>query len=65
MILEDLQHIFKTQFEEGTDKLYFMLIDGESKLVERHPADQLADLLPCLDCYYYAGIVAGMPHFVK
>ena len=39
MILEDLEYIFKPQIEEGTTKLYFMLIDGaDLKEVYRHPA---------------------------
>ena len=31
MILEDLEYIFKPQIDEGTTKMYFMLIDGEHK----------------------------------
>ena len=29
MTLEDLQYIFDHQIEEGTEKLYFMLVDGD------------------------------------
>jgi hypothetical protein len=29
MTLEDLQHIFDRQIEDGTEKLYFMLVDGD------------------------------------
>ena len=66
MTLEDLQHIFDRQIEEGTEKLYFMLVDGDRlPVVERHPADDLAGLLPMLDCFQYAGSGAGMPRFQK
>ena len=66
MTLEDLQHIFDRQIEEGTEKLYFMLVDGDRlPVVERHPAEDLAGLLPMLDCFQYAGSGAGMPRFTK
>jgi hypothetical protein len=66
MTLEDLQYIFDHQIEEGTEKLYFMLVDGDRlPVVERHPADDLAGLLPMLDCFHYAGSGAGMPRFKK
>ena len=66
MTLEDLQHIFDRQIEEGTEKLYFMLVDGDRlPVVERHPAEDLAGLLPMLDCFQYAGSGAGMPRFKK
>ena len=38
MTVEDLVHIFEPQIAEGTTKLYFMLVDGERKFIERHPA---------------------------
>jgi hypothetical protein len=66
MTLEDLQHIFDRQIEDGTDKLYFMLVDGDRMpVVERHPADDLAGLLPMLSSFEYAGSGAGIPRFQK
>jgi len=66
MTLEDLEYIFDHQIEEGTDKLYFMLVDGDRlPIVERHPADDLAGLLPMLSSFEYAGSGAGMPRFRK
>jgi len=65
MQLEDLEHIFKPQIQEGTVILYYMLIDGEHKLVERCPSDQLASLLPMLDNFVYAGTEARIPRFTK
>ena len=65
MTIDDLTHIFKNQIQEGTTKLYFMLIDGEHKLVTRHDADKMEDLLPCLDCYQYAGTIDRVPRFEK
>ena len=66
MTLDDLQHIFDHQIEEGTEKLYFMLVDGDRlPVVERHPSNDLASLLPMLDSFQYAGSGAGMPRFKK
>ena len=65
MILEDLQHIFKPQVDEGTDKLYFMLIDGDHKVIERHPTNDIATLLPMLDSFQYSGTVERVPRFAK
>lgn len=66
MTLDDLEHIFDHQIEAGTKKLYFMLADGDRlPVVERHPADDLAGLLPMLDSFHYAGSGAGMPRFQK
>jgi hypothetical protein len=66
MTIEDLEHIFQNQIEEGTEKLYFMLVDGDRlPVVERHPAEDLAGLLPMLDSFEYAGAPAGMPRFCK
>jgi len=66
MTLEDLEYIFQNQIEEGTEKLYFMLVDGDRMpVVERHPADDLAGLLPMLSSFEYAGSGAGMPRFRK
>ena len=66
MTLEDLEHIFQNQIAEGTEKLYFMLKDGAAMpVIERHPSEDLAGLLPMLDCFHYAGSGAGMPRFQK
>jgi len=65
MILEDLEYIFKPQIDEGTTKLYFMLIDGEYKYIERHPVNDLLTLLPMLDSFQYAGTVEHIPRFIK
>jgi hypothetical protein len=65
MTLEDLQHIFEYQIEEGTEKLYFMLTDGDGHpLIQRHPSDDLAGLLPMLDSFQYTGHNI-MPRFTK
>ena len=65
MTLEDLEHIFEYQIEEGTNKLYFMLIeDDRLPVICRHPADKLSDLLPMLDSFQYAGNET-MPRFKK
>ena len=66
MTLDDLEHIFQNQIEEGTEKLYFMLADGDRlPLVQRHPADDLAGLLPMLDSFQYTGTEGRMPRFTK
>ena len=65
MILEDLEYIFKPQIDEGTDKLYFMLIDGEHKMIERRAANDLATLVPMLDAFQYTGTVERIPRFSK
>jgi hypothetical protein len=66
MTIEDLEYIFQNQIEEGTTKLYFMLVDqGKMPIIERHPSDNLAGLLPMLDSFHYAGSGSGMPRFVK
>lgn len=65
MILEDLQHIFKPQVDEGTDKLYFMLVDGEHRVIERHDATDMDSLVPMLDNFQYAGTEGRMPRFTK
>jgi hypothetical protein len=64
MILEDLEYIFKPQIEEGTTKLYFMLIDDNHKIIERHPAGDLEGLLPMLNHFQYANSYI-MPRFAK
>ena len=65
MILEDLEYIFEYQIEEGTERLYFMLVDGyRLPVIQRHPADDLAGLLPMLDSFQYTGNTI-MPRFQK
>lgn len=65
MILEDLEYIFKPQIDEGTTSLYFMLVDGDHKLIQRHPASDMASLVPVLDNFQYAGTVERMPRFMQ
>ena len=66
MTLEDLQHIFDRQIEDGTKMLFFMLVDGAAMpVILRHPAEDLAGLLPILSSFQYAGAPAGMPRFQK
>jgi len=66
MTLEDLQHIFEYQIEEGTEKLYFMLVDGAAMPeILRHPAEDLEKLLPMLSSFQYVGSPAGIPRFRK
>jgi len=66
MTLEDLEHIFDHQISEGTDKLYFMRVDGTAMpVIQRHPGTDLAGLLPMLSSFEYAGSGAGMPRFRK
>jgi hypothetical protein len=71
MTIEDLQHIFQPQIDEGTTKLYYMLVDaftpdsGITGTVLRHDVNDLESLLPMLDCFQYAGTRARMPRFRK
>lgn len=65
MLIEDLHHIFKNQIDAKEKLLYFMLIDNDYKVIERHPMDDLAGLLPMLSCFTYSGADAGMPRFKK
>ena len=67
MTIQDLQYIFEYQIEEGTEKLYFMLVEstsGRLPVVKRHPANDLEGLLPMLDSFQYAGNNI-MPRFTK
>ena len=64
MIKEDLEYIFKKQIAAGETRLCFMLIDNGRKLVERHPTNQIEELIPMLDCFVYAGDEV-MPRFEK
>ena len=65
MMLEDLEHIFHPQIDEGTDKLYFMLIENNLQLIHRHYASDMSSLVPMLDNFQYAGTKGRMPRFVK
>jgi hypothetical protein len=65
MFIEDLEYIFKPQVNEGTTKLYFMLVDGEHKVMERHDSSDIESLVPMLDSFQYAGIENRIPRFVK
>jgi hypothetical protein len=65
MIKEDLEYIFKQQIDQGIQKLYFMLIDGDYKIIERYPVNDLAGLLPMLDCFQYNDAEADIPRFIK
>jgi hypothetical protein len=65
MILEDLAHIFKPQINEGTTSLYYMLVVGEYKLIQRHPSNDMTALLPMLDSFQYGGTVNKMPRFIQ
>lgn len=64
MIKEDLEYIFERQIIAGSENLYFMLIDGDCKRVERHPTDKIEELLPMLSSFDYAGSEV-IPRFVK
>ena len=68
MTVEDLEHIFRDQIEQSmnhTVKLFFILQDGDHKMIERHPAGDLAGLLPMLSHFQYAGNAGNIPRFVK
>jgi hypothetical protein len=41
-------------------------VDGDRlPVIHRHPGEDMAGLLPMLDCFEYAGAPAGMPRFRK
>jgi len=66
MNIEDLQYIFKSQIEEGTDQLYFMLADGaDTPTIQRHPLAEIKTLLPMLDSFHYTDSTSRMPRFSK
>jgi hypothetical protein len=66
MTIDDLEHIFKPQLEEGTTKLYFMLSDGgDTPVVERCDAGDMDSLIHMLSHFQYAGTIGGMPRFKK
>jgi len=63
--VEDLKFIFKKQIDEGTEELYYMLVDGDYKLVQRHLANDMESLLPLLDNFIWDDTYETMPRFVK
>ena len=65
MTLDDLEYIFKSQIDEGTDKLYFMLIDGEDKFIQRHAANDISTLLLMLAAFQYTGTQDRIPRFIQ
>lgn len=65
MTLEDLEHIFKPQIDEGTTNLYYMLDDSGYIVIERHQSTELPALLPMLDAFQYAGSEGRIPRFIK
>jgi hypothetical protein len=68
MNIEDLRHIFKPQMDQiqgGDVKLFYMLVDGDHKLIDRHSANDLENLLTTLDSFQYNGSENGIPRFVK
>jgi len=68
MNIEDLRHIFKPQMDQiqGSDvKLFYMLVDGDHKLIDRHSANDLENLLTTLDSFQYNSTENSIPRFVK
>lgn len=66
MILEDLEYIFRNQIQEGSDKLYFGLSDGDAApVIERHAANDIIGLIPLLSAFHYIGVVGRIPRFAK
>lgn len=62
---QDIEHIFQTQINLGTDKIWFMLCDGDYKVIERHNVDDIENLVFTLDNFQYSGNDNNMPRFVK
>lgn len=65
MTIDDIRYIFESQIASGEEKLWFMLIDGNYKLVERHPAEKIDDLVFLLDNFIYSGNENNIPRFSK
>jgi len=68
MNIKDLQHIFKQQLESITSSqgmLYYMLIDDNHTIIDRHPSNDLENLLTTLDNFHYDSSKNGIPRFVK
>ena len=65
MTKEDIEYIFRGQINYGADKLYYMLIDSDYKVIERTPACDIDSLENILSHFEYIGSDAGMPRFRK
>ena len=65
MLLEDLQHIFKPQIDEGVFNLRFMLIENNLQLVHLHPLNDLCSLVSLLDNFQYVESDILTPRFYK
>lgn len=66
MTIDDLRRIFKEQLDRPTpEKLYYMLIENGTNLVERTEKAELESLLPMLDNFIYTGSTGDMPRFTK
>lgn len=65
MTLDDVKYIFDTQIASGTEKLWFMLVDSDYNLIERHPTKQIDELVTLLDNFMYSGNNGNIPRFSK
>jgi hypothetical protein len=66
MTIDDLQHIFKPQLQSGgSSKLFWLIQEGGTKIIERGDPDHLDDIAVGLSAFTYNGTIAGMPRFVK
>jgi len=65
MTLTDLKTIFQPQLDHHVDDVYYLLIDGEYKLVEKTPVIELSTLIPMLECFIPDGYIGNMPRFRK
>jgi hypothetical protein len=66
MNIDDLEYIFKKQIDEGTTKLYFMVVEGNHKEIMRQELSEMSELLPFLDNFMFNGYnPATMPIFIK
>jgi len=67
MNIDDLKYIFRNEIEGKDKHVYFMLEDADDdydNTVIQHPAEELEDLVPLLDCFIYEG-TDQMPRFRK
>jgi hypothetical protein len=67
MNIDDLKYIFRKEIDRKDEYLYFMLEDADAEYdntVIRHPADELEDLVPLLDCFIYTE-TKEIPRFTK
>lgn len=68
MNIQYLEHIFEPQTAhdpDGVVKLFFIVRDGETATVLRHPSTDLEGLLPMLASYEYQGTRNSIPRFAK